>query len=113
MLEDSNLDISDASIRLAKARLGVNTKNQAKAETMDEEKEKEAEIEAPVNASESIESIPKNVSVENTPDIDSVESVETEESTVTIESASKKYGAQAGAGYDTYLCRRSRRCSIR
>ena len=58
----------------------------------------ETEIEAPANASESIENISENVSVENTPSVEPVE-----ESAVTLESASKKYGAQAQAMIHTYV----------
>ena len=69
----------------------------------DEEKETEADIEAPANVSESIDNIPENVSSENIPDVDSVDSVEAEEDTVSLDEVSKKYGAQAQAMIHTYV----------
>ena len=66
----------------------------------DEEKEIEAEIEAPANVSGSITNIPENVSVDNIPAVDSVED---EESNVSLEEVSQRYGAQAQAMIHTYV----------
>ena len=99
VLSDSNLDISDASVRLAAARLGVNT-SKKQTEDITEEKEIEAEIETPDNASESISDIPEAVSPESIPVVDSVEQ---EESNVSLEEVSQRYGAQAQAMIHTYV----------
>ena len=69
----------------------------------EEEKEKEGDIDDTVNASESISDIADNVSLDNLPTFDSVDSVEAEESTVSLEEAAKKYGAQAQAMIHTYV----------
>ena len=67
---------------------------------VDEEKEIEPEIEAPANVSENITNISEDLSVDNIPAVDSVED---EESNISLEEASKNYGAQAQAMIHTYV----------